>query len=570
MYSTSVRLLAGPTIRLNLLILCSVIFTGCVRPISKTESAPLSSPQIVVTQTELFAQVLCTGAFVPHNLDHTTTAKAQIVSLYESNGSGVGINDLDGDGDLDIVLANLYLQNTILWNEGDLAFRTQRLSHGNSRAVSIVDVDGDGLQDIVFTRRFDKPAYWHNTGQEGDRRFVEGVLPDVNNPFFTMDWADVDGDGDLDFVAASYDTEIRKQQGGIFEYRGGGIGVFVYQREGNTYSAQRLAEEADSLALALTDLNSDDKLDIVVGNDFDRPDYVWLHTDDVTADGWEAAAPFAATAENTMSYDVGDTNNDGIPEIFATDMKPYSGDDATMAAWAPLMGMMAHPLAPDDPQVIENVLLMRDSNGDFQNRASSLSIDATGWSWSSKFGDLDNDGFLDIYAVNGMIASDFLEHLPGNELVEENQALRNDGNGGFQPAPKWGLGSTASGRGMSMADLDGDGDLDIVVNNLASPAQLFENRLCNGMGIEVDLRWPTTQNPFAIGAQLTLETSRGTYSRTVRASSGYLSGDPARVHFGVPNDAIIKELRIRWPDGLESILVNDLNSQTLLTVVRNE
>ena len=85
---------------------------------------------------------------------------------------------------------------------------------------------------------------------------------------------------------------------------------------------------------------------------------------------------------------------------------------------------------------------------------------SSGWSWSSKFGDLDNDGFLDIYAVNGMIADGLFSHLPGDELVEENRALRNNGNGYFVLASEWGLGSTASGRGMSMADLDDDGKPD--------------------------------------------------------------------------------------------------------------
>ncbi len=116
---------------------------------------------------------------------------------------------------------------------------------------------------------------------------------------------------------------------------------------------------------------------------------------------------------------------------------------------------------------MENVLQVW--TGDrYQNQAYDRNIDASGWSWSAKFGDLDTDGDLDLYIVNGMIAADLLAHLPGGELVEENQALRNDGTGHFTLAADWGLGSTRSGRGMSMADFDQDGDLDIVVNNLNS------------------------------------------------------------------------------------------------------
>ena len=136
-----------------------------------------------------------------------------------------------------------------------------------------------------------------------------------------------------------------------------------------------------------------------------------------------------------------------------------------------------------------NVLLVRDG-GKWENQATRRGVDATGWSWSARFGDLDQDGYLDLYIVNGMIATDLFGYLNNGELVEENQAFHNRGDGSFQPAPQWQLGSTASGRGMIMADLDGDGDLDIVVNNLRGFAQLFENQLCTGASLQVDLVWP--------------------------------------------------------------------------------
>ena len=118
-----------------------------------------------------------------------------------------------------------------------------------------------------------------------------------------------------------------------------------------------------------------------------------------------------------------------------------------------------------------------------------------------------------------------------------------------------------------MADLDMDGDLDIVVNNLEAASVLFENQICGGSSLEIDLRWRRTRNIRAIGATVELETTSGKYLREVRASSGYASSDPSRVHFGFPHDAELVSIRVTWPDGATS-LVQDIEPNTLVTITR--
>ena len=152
--------------------------------------------------------------------------------------------------------------------------------------------------------------------------------------------------------------------------------------------------------------------------------------------------------------------------------------------------------------------------------------------------------------------------------VEENQAYRNLSGGGFEPMPGWALNDIASGRGMTMADLDNDGDLDIVVNNLGSPAKLFENRLCGGDSIMVDLRQPGVGNGQGIGARLTLTTDSGVYRRDLTAVSGYLSGDSSRAHIGFPSGAMLERLTILWNDGEYSEVI-DLSANTKITVARD-
>lgn len=518
--------------------------------IACTPLPPMTKQERLVVKTQRLAtpSTSCSDMFVQHLLDHVTTVEGKVVRLFESNGAGLAINDLDQDGDLDLVLANLAGPNAIFWNEGALHFRKEPLSHGDSRAVAIVDVDGDGWQDIIFTRRITRPSYWHN--DLGARRplaapaFVETFLPGVAKPAYAMAWGDLDQDGDLDLVTGSYDLALQMTLGDKFRF-GEGAGLHYYEQQAGTFVRHFLARHAQTLALILADVNGDGRADIIAGNDFDLPDQTWLNQ----IDGWQEATPFAVTTQNTMSFDLGDINNDGAPELYATDMMPYAHDAATMAAWQPVMDRMPHAMQAGDPQVMENVLQLRQPDGHYQNVSQVTGIDATGWSWSAKFGDLDNDGFLDLYIVNGMAALDLFEHLPNYELVEENQTFHNIAGLLFTAAPEWRLNSTAGGRGMSMADLDGDGDLDLVVNNLSSPATLFENRLCGGAALEVDLFWPASHNTRAIGAHLILQTAIGNFYRDVRAGSGYLSGDPARIHFGVPADATLQKLEIHWPDG---------------------
>jgi hypothetical protein len=484
----------------------------------------------------------CSGTFVAHDLEHITTAALPIPRLFDSNGSGLAVNDLDDDGDQDIVLANLAGPAQILWNQGELRFTQETLPLvRRARAVAIVDVDGDAALDIVFTGGMTAPAVFRNLGNGA---FELLPLPGVSHSAYAMNWNDLDQDGDLDLVTGAYDA-ARMVEAGSNALFAASPGVNVYLQGDGRWESRQLTTTAQALAIALWDLNGDGLPDIWVGNDFDDHDQVWLRN----GDDWRTAAPFDDTTHSTMGIDRGDVDNDGMADYFATDMKPFALDPETLAGWLPLMDKAAAHRERGDPQVMENVL-QHWRNGRFQNEAYERNVDAAGWSWSGKFGDLDNDGDLDLYVVNGMIAADLLEHLPGGELVEANQALRNDGRGQFAEAAAWGLGSLRSGRGMSMADFDGDGDLDIVVNNLNQPAQLFENRLCDlGDSLLVDLRWPASANPFAVGATAVLHTDRGRLLRDVRAVSGYLSGDPAQLHFGLAPGTTVAKLEIRWPDG---------------------
>ena len=212
-------------------------------------------------------------------------------------------------------------------------------------------------------------------------------------------------------------------------------------------------------------------------------------------------------------------------------------------------------------------------------------------------GDLDNDADIDIVLGNLDAPATILWNEGQLAFRKQELAVGNargvntvDGDGWLDivlthpghPASLWRNSATAAAveferaerfgawhalNAMAWADLDRDGDLDIVVNNLNAPAKLFENRLCGGSSLQVDLIWPGSGNSRAIGSRLALHASTGSYLRETRSSSGYLSGDPNRTHFGFPAAAKLDRLEIVWPDGARSTVPMPM-ANSVLTVTR--
>ena len=315
-------------IRVALISLIGQMLMACV-------PAAIPPVPVSVSHSPLYNQGHCSSRFVAHDLPHVTAAAVDRVAYFISNGAGLAANDLDQDGDIDLVLANLFGPNHIFWNEGGWHFRPEVLFQGSARAVTIVDVDGDGWLDIIFTMRIGSIRFWRNTstGNQGNvDQFAEERLPGIQGYAYAMNWGDLDADGDLDLVTASYDASLEKQLGEYALQASGQAGVYVYENESGSFVPTRLTTRSQALALQLFDVDRDGRLDIIVGNDFDVPDQVWLSK----LAGWELSSPFPITTHSTMSFEAGDVNNDGSLELFAADMHPYSVAPEIMNQWQPV------------------------------------------------------------------------------------------------------------------------------------------------------------------------------------------------------------------------------------------
>jgi hypothetical protein len=236
-----------------------------------------------------------------------------------------------------------------------------------------------------------------------------------------------------------------------------------------------------------------------------------------------------------------------------------------------------------------NMLWHNNGDGTFTDVSKETGTCDTLWGWGAKFADFDNDGWQDLFAVNGLRSAGEENYIPvlvnmittpGIDFTDVNnwpdigsmswsgfqkkKLFRNLGAHTFKEiSADAGVDNNLDGRGVAIADFDNDGRLDIYQTNADQPA-LFYRNLTKDAGNWIELKLVGTKsNRDAVGARVTLRMGQQSLIREVAGANGYSAQSTARVHFGVGAANKIDWLEIRWPSGAverADVLVNRLSS----------
>ena len=498
-------------------------------------------------------------------------------------GSGVGIGDFDHDGRPDLFVANKVESCRLFRNLGDFKFEditekagvkdTGRVDAGPwKQGVAVADVNNDGWLD-VYVCRFNAPNLLYINQQDGT--FKESAAAfglDLTDATNMAAFCDYDRDGWLDVYIQTnlLNTSAKPQGQADYLYRNNGDGTFtnVSARAGIS------TMETQGHSAIWWDYDNDEWPDLYVANDFETPDFLYRNNQDGTfSNVIDRVVPH--TPFSSMGSDLGDVNNDGLIDLFVGDMATttHQKDHRTMVDARAVSKDL-----PDDstmaPSYQRNALYLNTDTGRMLEAAFLAGLDATDWTWSVRFEDLDNDGRVDVHVTNGMYReinnADLLWKLMTAEsprervrlvrstppLAEANLAYRNLGDLQFEDVSKtWGLDHKGVSFGAAFGDLDGDGDLDLVYTNYQASVTLLRNESDAGHRVMIALRG-TTSNSHGVGASVRLESAAGTQVRQLSLARGYISTSEPVLHFGLGEDPAISRLEISWPSGHTQVFEN--------------
>ncbi len=216
------------------------------------------------------------------------------------------------------------------------------------------------------------------------------------------------------------------------------------------------------------------------------------------------------------------------------------------------------------PQIMRrNVLLSPKDDGAYEERAVPDGLEIGGWTWDVKFEDVDNDGWKDVFIVNGT-------WIP-NEITPSNMLFMNDGTGRFkeQTVPM-GMEDYLITGAATAIDIDNDGDQDFVTVPVNGPPMAFINNSAKGNAIAFEFR-DGIGNMFGIGNRIEFKLADGsTQMRELQSGGGFMSFDAPVLHFGMGDQQTIDGATIHWSTGGSTVIDGGLGTGSLYRIAREE
>lgn len=503
---------------------------------------------------------------------------AHIMEGYTALGAAAAAADFDGDGFEDLFVTDSAEggRNRLYRNNGNLTFTDVAAraglasgnDAGNASADALwLDYNGDSRPDL-FIVRFGHSQLYENRGN--------GTFSDVSrragidqyrNAICSVAF-DYDRDGDVDLFVGGYFQPVNLFQPDTPRFfpesfetanNGGGLTVFRNNSDGtfsDVTTAAGFRLNGWTLDVGHADADNDGDDDLYIACDFGTDRFFVNNGDGTFSDITESSV--GVDTKKGMNVDWGDYDNDGWLDVYVTNIT--------------------------DEYMKEGNFLWRNSGKlTFTDVSRETGTHDTGWGWAGKFFDYDNDGWLDLYVVNGWVSAgeenyvtDVFEMItrPNVDLADvrswppmgtktlsgyqRKKLFRNEGGQFRDQAARHGLDSLKDGRGIAVADFDNDGRLDLFVTNAGAAPFLYHNTMPRGSAGEP--HWlefvleGTKSNRLGVGAQVRVTSGGTTRLSFVNGGNGFASQSTSKVHFGLGATRRVDRVEIRWPSGARQVV----------------
>jgi len=546
--------------------------------------------------------------------------------VHYDHGNGVIVADVDGDGLYDLYFVNQLGRNQLDRNLGDGKFEdiTDKagVAVGDRVCVSasFADIDNDGDPDLYVTSVREGNLLFENDGSGKFRDITAESGLGYKGHSSSAVFFDYDRDGLVDLYLTNVGTYTTDKRGAGGYYVGmpdafsGQIyperyeKSLLYRNMGNN-RFKDVSKEVDLLDDGWTgdaspiDLNQDGWPDLYVLSMQGHDHYYENEGGKKFVD--KSREIFPRDPWGSMGIKVFDADNDGLMDIFITDMHTDMVDDlyGTRRYWyAEKMKMTeTYPerfLHSDGMHVMGNAFFHNEGNGRFREASDEYSLENY-WPWGLSVGDVNADGWDDVfiassmnfpfrYGVNSLLLNDGGKKFRDSEFilgVEPRRGGRTeklwfplecDGADKSHPGCRGRHGqievhAAVGSRSSAIFDLDNDGDLDIVTNDFNSEPMVLVSNLSEKMPnlkyLMVALEG-TKSNKSGLGATVRVTAGGRTYTKVFDGLSGYFSHSLYPLYFGLGSAPQVDKVEVTWPglDGKTQTVAGPVETNRILTV----